>query len=131
MSEQIKFLKLRNGEDLVAYVQEEGKNYIVRRPVAIIIENIFEEAKQLLNIREWLPLTVVEGESTSLPKTEVISIMNVNEEFIEQYHEMCEMFFDNKPSFKKKTKRTSEDGNVISIADALAGLIEKKDKPIH
>lgn len=132
MDEQIKFVKLRNGEDLVASVKVDGDNYILTRPVAIMIENIFEEAKQLLNVREWLPLTIVSADSTTLDKSEVIVLLDVNEDFIEQYHEICEMFFDNKPTIKKnKRKTTSSDDKVITFAEALANMIDKKDKPVH
>jgi hypothetical protein len=132
MEEQIKFLKLRTGEDIVAYTEDDGDFVKVRRPVVIIIENIFEEARQLLNVREWLPLIVVRDESISLSRTEIVASLDVNDEFLEQYKELCEMFFDTKPTIKKKKKKVIDgDDKVISMAEAIASLVEKKDKPIH
>lgn len=133
MTEEIKFLKLRNGEDLVAKVTADGDTLVLKRPVAIMIENIYEEGRQLLNVREWLPPTVVLSDTATIPSCEVIATLEINPEFVEQYEEICEMFFDNKPVIKKKTKAKSlsSDDKVVSILEALTGMNEKKDKPIH
>jgi len=133
MTEEIKFLKLRNGEDLVAKVTVDGDKLVLNRPVAIMIENIYEEGRQLLNVREWLPPTVVLSDTATILSSEVLATMEINPEFLEQYDEICEMFFDNKPVIKKKTKAKSltSDDKVVSILEALTGMNEKKDKPIH
>ena len=134
MSEEIKFVKLRNGEDLVAFITVGKSTTLIRRPVCVMVENIFEEGRQLLNIREWLPPTIVKGDSTTISSSEIIAVLDVSEEFIPQYHEICEMFFDTVPVIKNKRLKgvkASDDNKVVSIVEALAGMADKKDKPIH
>jgi hypothetical protein len=131
MTEEIKFLKLRNGEDLVASVVIENESITLTRPVCIMVENMYEEGRQILNVREWLPPSVVTSESITIDRSEIIATLDISEDFLEQYKDICEMFFDNKPVVKKKAKRVTSGEKVVSIMEALEGMVEKKDKPIH
>lgn len=132
MSRTTKFVKLRNGEELVALVEEFPNNVILEKPVSFTIDNLFEDGKQLINFRDWLPASMVKVNEVALPATEVLFAIEVTEEFAEYYVSVCDYLFNTKPIQKKKKKISSDDGEkIISMAEAIANMIDKKDKPVH
>lgn len=127
----IQYIKLRNGEDLVATVlSSDDQSITIKRPVCIMVENYLDEGRQYINVREWLPPMIAESDTITLDKKEVIAQMNTAADFVDQYEDICEMFFESKPVLRKEsTKKTKQSvENVVSIIEALA---EKKDKPTH
>ena len=122
----IRFIKLKNGEDIIAYTTQNKKTVTVRRPVCIFIENFLDEGRQLLSIREWLPPNIVKVDSVEVPNEDIFCMLEVTEGFQEQYIDICTAFFDTVPTPKKKKEPSGE--KVVSILEAL---VEKKDKPVH
>lgn len=129
-TEDIRYLKLTNGEELIAYVSTNSSSYEINRPVMLMIVNIYEESRQLLNFREYLPPTIAKEQKLTIGKKEVFFMLEVQDQFKEQYIEMCEYLFDEGDKKKPVTKKdvTDEGAKVVSLAQALQ---EKKGKPVH
>jgi len=111
-----KFYKLTTGEDIVAYELEDTETHIlIKQPMAIVIENNFMAAKQLLNVREWIPPIVAKNDQVNLPKTLIMFSLEVNDEFKHEFATVVSYFYGVAP-VKKRPKRErvgSEDKNVI------------------
>jgi hypothetical protein len=131
MSRTTKFVKLRNGEELVALVEEFPNNVILEKPVSFTIDNFFEDGKQLINFRDWLPASMVKVNEVALPATEVMFTLEVSEDFAEYYVSVCDYLFNTKPIKKNKKISTDDENKIISMAEAIANMIDKKDKPVH
>lgn len=131
MSRTTKFVKLRNGEELVALVEEFPNNVILEKPVTFTIDNFFEDGKQLINFRDWLPASMVKVNEVALPATEVMFTLEVSEDFAEYYVSVCDYLFNTKPIKKNKKISTDDENKIISMAEAIANMIDKKDKPVH
>lgn len=128
--EDIRYLKLKNGEELIGYVTSDASSYEIDRPVMLMIVNLYEESRQLLNFREYLPPTIVKEQKLTVGKKEVFFMLEVQDQFKEQYIEMCEYLFDEVDKKKPVAKKDVGDdtAKVVSLAQAL---LEKKGKPIH
>lgn len=124
----IRYLRLRNGDELVAYVNELEDSYSLYRPMLLIIVNYFEDGKQMLNFREYLPPSIVNTQTVKLQKQDVVLCIETLDKFREQYVDMCSAFFDEEAPIKKKASRETKEEKVVSLLEALS---EKKGKPVH
>jgi hypothetical protein len=90
----IKFIKLKNGDDLVGFILQETESDIyILRPLAISIETDLEEVKQFIGIREWLPPSIVKEEGARLPRTDILLIMEVENSFKEDFVQMSKLLY--------------------------------------
>jgi hypothetical protein len=121
-----KFYKLVNGQDIVAYELSETESHIlIKQPMAIVIENDFTGARQLLNVREWLPPIVTKSDEVQLPKIQIMFILDVNETFKEEFKDVVAFFYGVQPK-KRRARGEEKDKKVVSIASFL-----KDDGKIH
>lgn len=131
MNENIKFIRLATGEEIVAEITEVNNNLNLKYPLIIEVETFMEEGRQLLYMKEYLPQAVVGAKEVEIAKDMVIINVPVAEEFIEQFEQASEFFYnsDVKKSVKKKKKTNTEEvSKVVSLFEAM---LEKKDKPTH
>lgn len=130
--ETIKYIRLQNSDEILAYTEETAKEYVLTRPMLLFIVNYYEDGKQLLNFREYIPPTIVDEQTIRIPKKDVVFCSPVKEEFREQFIEMNDYFFETTPKVKTKTKLdeagSSKKEKIVSIVEAL---MDKKGKPVH
>lgn len=130
MTQQIEFMRLTTGEEIVASVTHNGDKIRIDNPLIVEVETFMEEGKQLLYMKEYLPQSIVDIKSVEIPSDMVIIAVKVSEEFLDQYNQATEYFYNSeikKPSKKKATK-VDETGKVVALFEAM---LEKKDKPVH
>lgn len=130
---ELKFIRLRSiPDDLVGYVTFHEEHLTIEMPLRIEIETYFEEGRQILALQEYLPQSVIELKEIEFPYDDVLFTTPIREEFVEQYLQVSEFFYNNKSKFindsKKKEVQEESVNKVVSILEALAS---KKDKPVH
>lgn len=114
---EIMFFKLASGEDLVAYlVSQTEETFTVKRPLSVLIENEFETARQLIQIREWLPPIVVKFDEIELPKDILVCMMETRDSFKDEYIDVCNYFYAVKPKPKERIEKRLKEGNVIPFS---------------
>lgn len=132
MEKELKFVRLRNGEDIIGYCTDNEKNNIlnIENPLLVEVDTIYEEGKQLIAMREYLPQAILDTKDIDIEQEEIMFIASVREEFVEEYQHVSEYFYsaESRVKTKKKKARDASDGNVVSLIDAL---LDKKDKPLH
>ena len=135
--EEIKFVRLRNTlEDLVGYVEYKTEHIVIKFPLRIEIETIFDESRQILSLQEYLPQSVLEIKEIEISMNDVMFVSPVREEFYEQFEYVSDFFYNNKSKLRTQTQTKEEVSQeildktkkVVSILEAMAN---KKDKPIH
>lgn len=135
--EEIKFVRLRNTlEDLVGFVEYKDEHIIIKFPLRIEIETIFDESRQILSLQEYLPQSVLEIKEIEISMNDVMFVSPVREEFYEQFEYVSDFFYNNKSKLRTQTQTKEEVSQeildktkkVVSILEAMAN---KKDKPIH
>jgi len=106
------FYKLTTGEDIVAYqLSETQHTLLIKQPMVILVENDFGAARQLLNVREWLPPVITKKDEVSLPKKLIVFSIEVNAEFKEEFKQVVAYFYGVKP--KRKARREAGDSKVV------------------
>jgi hypothetical protein len=130
MTQQIEFMRLTTGEEIVASVTNNGDKIRIDNPLIVEVETFMEEGKQLLYMKEYLPQSIVDVKSVEIPLDMVIIAVKVSEEFLDQYNQAIEYFYNSeiKKPPKKKASKIDETGKVVALFEAL---LEKKDKPVH
>ena len=135
--EEIKFVRLRNTlEDLVGYVEYKTEHIVIKFPLRIEIETIFDESRQILSLQEYLPQSVLEIKEIEISMNDVMFVSPVREEFYEQFEYVSDFFYNNKSKLRTQTQTKEEVSQeildktkkVVSILEAMAN---KKDKPVH
>jgi len=112
----IKFYKLRNSEDIVAYeVQITETHYHIRRPLSFSVENEVLAGRQMLNVREWIPPIVCANDSVILPKEEVLFSMDVKVSFRDEFIHATDYLYSVEAKPKKMHKHPKDDGVVPVI----------------
>lgn len=130
---ELKFVRLKNAEDLVGYVTYYDEYLLIEKPLKIDIETYFEENRQILSLQEYLPQAVVELQEVEIPLDEVVLTTPVKKDFVEQYEYIADFFYNvqvrGKSMLKSREEISDTAQKVVSILEALQS---KKDKgPIH
>jgi hypothetical protein len=129
--ENIKYIRLRNNEEVIAEMTTTEDTVEMHQPVLLMVVSMYEEGRQMLNFREYLPPTIVKEQKLVLPKSEVLYVLDIKDEFADQYTEMCVYLFEEveeRKTPKKKVDASEAAAKVVSLAEAI---LEKKGKPIH
>ena len=141
---EVEFVRFKHPyEDLAGFVIITGNKLIIDFPLIVELESNYEEGRQALFLKEFLPQGIVSKTSIEFPLKDILFHEPVKEEFLDLYEEAKEFFFFEQLQAKKKVtlrkgKLTKDDGfdketqerveNVVSILEALR---DKKDKPVH
>jgi uncharacterized protein (DUF1330 family) len=131
MTPNIKYIRLYSGEEIVAEVTELEDAWTVKNPLIVEVETFMEEGRQLLYMKEYLPQSVVSVTEVNLLKELIAFVVPVTEEFLEQYNQATEYFYNSKEFkqvVKKKKVSSDETSKVVSLFEAM---MDKKDKPTH
>jgi hypothetical protein len=91
----VKFYKLRDGENIVAFEMENADtHYRLRRPLSFTIENEVMSGRQMLNVREWIPPIVCATDEICIPKEYVMVSTDVKESFKSEYEQASEFLYN-------------------------------------
>ena len=98
MSEESKQLLLirfkNNPDDIVGLVTKHQKHITVEDPLIVYVETLFEEGRQILSIREYLPQTIVSIREVDFDAKEILFTTPVRDEFKDQYEQVAKFFYE-------------------------------------
>lgn len=118
---EVKFLRLKVGEDIVTEMYEAGDDwcYSLNNPMMVIADLDIEQGRQTLIMYPWLPQGVVANNLAYIKKEDVMLIQDVDPEIIDYYHGICAQVFSGKLKIKSsnsmKLSELSENKNVVSF----------------
>ncbi len=134
----VKFIKLNNGEDLIAEIEDSNEmQFTFKNPMKIIVDTDLETSKQIIFLHPWLPSGVVPPTSIKLPSNVVFLVTEVLDDVREYYInmvvevEMSETIKKKQKRKKKKivTSESLETDNVLDFSELIDRI--KKNRPIH
>ena len=134
----VKFIKLNNGEDLIAEIEDSNESqFVFKNPMKIIVDTDLETSKQIIFLHPWLPSGVVQVNSINLPSNVIFLTTEVLDDVREYYInmvsevEMSEMIKKKQKRKKKKigTSESLETDNVLDFSKLIDRI--KKNRPIH
>lgn len=113
----IKLVRFKGGEDIISFVREVEDNIELMYPLSTYIAFNKSSRKQELFINFWLPINIVEKNIATIPKSEILLITEVKEDFREYYLNFLE-------DFESKEENPE-------ISDMLDSLDAKHFKRMH
>lgn len=102
--ETIKVLRLKSGEDIIAYLEQVDKlNFIVREPMVVLVKSDMKSGKQIIMMDHWLPAPLIKHNEAFLAENEIVTILEPTSEFSE--------YFENAVDAIHKAKTGEEDSS--------------------
>ena len=102
--EAIKVLRLKSGEDIIAYLEQVDKlNFIVREPMVVLVKSDMKSGKQIIMMDHWLPAPLIKHNEAFLAENEIVTILEPTSEFSE--------YFENAVDAIHKAKTVEEDSS--------------------
>ena len=100
--EAIKILRLKSGEDIIAYLEQVDKlNFIVREPMVVLLKNDARSGKQIIMMDHWLPAPLIQHNEAFITENEIVTILEPTSEFSE--------YFENAVDSIQKAKSMGEE----------------------
>jgi len=116
--ENIKIVRLKNGEDIVGQIYDTNDSYDVIEPMTVDVEYRGKEAGLIM--RHWLPVQLVKHNEISIKHSDVLCVLEPSDDFAEYYVNTVEKIHD----LLKARNLVDElnDDEVNDIMDALDEL---------
>jgi hypothetical protein len=84
--EAVKILRLKSGEDIIAYFEQVDKlNFIVREPMVFLVKTGTKTGKQVIMMDHWLPAPIIKHNEAFINESEVVTILEPTSEFSEYF----------------------------------------------
>jgi len=114
--EAIKLLRLKSGEDIIAYLEQVDKlNFIVREPMVVLVKNDTRSGKQLILMDHWLPAPLIKNNEAFIAEGEIVTILEPTSEFSE--------YFENAVDAIHKAKSVEEDSSEMNEEEMSKDLM--------
>jgi hypothetical protein len=124
--ENIRIVRLKNGEDIVGQIINVDDTYDVIEPMTVDVEYRGKEAG--LVMRHWLPVQLVKHNEINIKQSDVLCVLEPSDDFVEYYVNTVEKIHD----LLKARNLVDEldDDEVNDIMDALEEL-EQHGNTLH
>ena len=124
--ENIKIVRLKNGEDIVGQLINVDDSYDVIEPMTVDVE--YRGKEPGLVMRHWLPIQLVKHNEINIKQSDVLCVLEPSDDFAEYYVNTVEKIHD----LLKARNLVDEldDDEVNDIMDALEEL-EQAGNTLH
>ena len=113
--ENIRIVRLKNGEDIVGQINDVNDSYEIIEPMTVGVEYRNKEAG--LVMRHWLPVQLVKHNEITIKRDDVLCILEPADEFAEYYVNTVEKIHDLLQA--RNLVDSLDDEEVNNIMDAL------------
>lgn len=84
--ELLKILRLRDGEDIIAYVEDYGKGEVVlRSPMMVMVKHDPRNGKQTVLMDHWLPVSIIQENEAVINEHEILCSFDPTSDISEYY----------------------------------------------
>jgi hypothetical protein len=114
--EAIKILRLKSGEDIIAYLEQVDKlNFIVREPMVVLLKSDVRSGKQIIMMDHWLPAPLIQNNEAFITESEIVTILEPTSEFSE--------YFEGAVDSIHKAKSVEEDSSEMNEEEMSKDLM--------
>lgn len=134
---EVQYIRLRNGDDIIASVEDIGNFLVLTNPMRVFIETILEEARQTVILDEYLPQKMIEIKSVQVPKEDVMFNTALSKSFLQDYETISKACYDPEPELPKKKKEFSDsageanEDKIISLLETIEAMKSKRGKILN
>jgi hypothetical protein len=119
--EAVKILRLKSGEDIIAYLEQVDKiNFIVREPMVVIIKSEMKTGKQVIMMDHWLPAPLIRHNEAFLSEDEIVTILEPTSEFSEYFENAVDVIHKAKSVAEESSNSDDEEIN----QDLMSSMLE-------
>lgn len=119
--EAIKILRLKSGEDIIAYLEQVDKlNFIVREPMVVLLKSDARSGKQIIMMDHWLPAPLIQNNEAFITESEIVTILEPTSEFSEYF----EGAVDTIHKAKSAEEETSNLDDEVMNQDMMTTMLE-------
>jgi hypothetical protein len=84
--EVINLIRLKNGDDIVCYVDQYCKDeMIVREPMLVVIKQDYKSGQHIIGMESWLPFQILKNNEVVIKLEDILFSTIVNDDFEEFY----------------------------------------------
>lgn len=126
--DSVRLIKMKNGEDIIAFVEDHGEFLELTRPIQLLFQSIDEvDSEQVVSVREWLPPLIADTQSVTISKNDVLFVVEVKKNFKDHFTTISKMFFEyseivSNERDKKRLLQETADQTVVSLEDILKNM---------
>ena len=124
--ENIKIVRLKNGEDIVGQLINVNDSYDVIEPMTVDVE--YRGKEPGLVMRHWLPIQLVKHNEINIKQSDVLCVLEPSDDFAEYYVNTVEKIHDLLKA--RNLVEELDDDEVNDIMDALEEL-EQAGNTLH
>jgi small nuclear ribonucleoprotein (snRNP)-like protein len=124
--ENIRIVRLKNGEDIVGQIINVDDTYDVIEPMTVDVE--YRGKEPGLVMRHWLPVQLVKHNEINIKQSDVLCVLEPSDDFVEYYVNTVEKIHDLLKA--RNLVYELDDGEVNDIMDALEEL-EQHGNTLH
>lgn len=139
----IKFIKMKDKDEIAADVEITPNEYILNKPIKIL--HLVYDNRNYITFKEYVNPTLVLVPSVTISKYDVLFINDVTDRFADEYEQISEAIYNPKITEADEEERSIDlqlereemdslgeddtvEDNVLSFYEAL---MKKNDKSIH
>ena len=126
--QEILIIRLNTTEDIIAIVEDnEDDTVTVKNPMLIEIEFNGPAKQQLMFLRNWLPVELLEENSAVISKTNILTKLIPSEDFYEYYIGVL----DDLENKQTKKEKLSTEGDLEKLTAILEAEGAKANNRLH
>jgi len=108
--EAVKVLRLKSGEDIIAYFEQVDKlNFIVREPMVVMVKSDVKSGKQIILMDHWLPAPLIKNNEAFLTENEIVTILEPTSEFSEYFENAVDSIHKAKSVVEEMSESNDEE----------------------
>jgi hypothetical protein len=84
--EAVKLIRLKSGEDIIAYIEQVDKlNFVVREPMVVLTKQDNRTNKHIIMMDHWLPVPLIRHNEAFITENEIVTMLEPTSDFSEYY----------------------------------------------
>jgi hypothetical protein len=84
--EAVKLIRLKSGEDIIAYIEQVDKlNFVVREPMVVLTKQDNRTNKHIIMMDHWLPVPLIQHNEAFITESEIVTMLEPTSKFSEYY----------------------------------------------
>lgn len=84
--EAVKLIRLKSGEDIIAYIEQVDKlNFVVREPMVVLTKQDNRTNKHIIMMDHWLPVPLIRHNEAFITESEIVTMLEPTSDFSEYY----------------------------------------------
>jgi hypothetical protein len=124
--EEVKILRLKTGEDIIAEVIHDNHQYTLVDPMRLDIRRDDRTNANLLGLDMWLPFQLIESNMATLWENDVLTVMTPTQEIVDYYYSTLAEAIETYSAHKNLTELSSTD-----MAEVLKAMLESDSNQLH